>query len=541
MELLDVSSLPTNKIASHYMKQNDAVLNFFDYPDIENKETYINRLNELYHKTFPRQKLVNYLMEYNKKFTADKETLQNIQKLADEKSVVVIGGQQAGLLTGPLYTIHKIISIISFAKKAEKQLQVPVVPIFWVAGEDHDFAEINHTFVLKNGKIEKRIIGQKVFKKCPASILNIDQQKAKEWIKEVFSTLTETEYTNDLLIHLDEDLRGSKTYVDFFIKIVFRLFKNQGLVIVDSGDVGFRQIGLPFIKMLIKQNDELAKQVFTSQLAVSELGFGEPIEIHEQNAHLFYVKDGDRILLERKNGKFVGKNNECCFTENELLTIAEQNPSSISNNVVTRPLLQEYIFPTLAFIAGPGEVAYWSLLKKAFHLFGLKVPPIVPRLMMSIVDRKTKKYLTEFKLDLEEVLQKGCGQMKEKWFESRRPDSIDKTALQTKNAIKKAHDPLKELAIQIDPGLKDLAEKNAAIIERQIQFLKEKIEKSIRLKYEVEMNKFNHIENSLKPLQAPQERIWNIYYYLNEYGYEFIEQLLHLDYRWNGNHKVIFL
>lgn len=539
MELQDVSQALTNKIASSYLSGEEEVASFFDYPDIQNKETYKKRVQELSGRHFPRQELVDYLLKFNKKFDVSDKTILNIKRMLDPQSVVVIGGQQAGLLTGPLYSIHKIISIIKLAKEQEKLLNVPVLPVFWVAGEDHDFAEINHTYVLRDGRVEKLAIKQKHFIKSPASQLPIDKKNAEEWIKEIVSTFGETNYTNDIVNHLYDDLRKSHTYVDFFIHLVFRLFKEHGLIIVDSGDAGFRKMGSTFTEMIIRNNSELGEKVLCGQLTLKELGYGQPIEINEHNAHLFLIQNGERILLERSTSKFVGKNNECQFDNSALLELNRLQPELFSNNVATRPLMQEYMFPTLAFISGPGEIAYWAVLKKAFHLFGFKVPPVIPRLMISIIDRKTEKYMKELGLDVAEVVRNGCQNEKEDWLKKQQPFPIDQMTEETITNMMNAHRPFKELASQVDPHLEDLARKNAQIIQSQIYYLKQKMEKKIRFKHKIELDKFDHINYLLKPLNAPQERIWNIFYYINLYGYQIIDEMLNLNYQWNNQHKVI--
>lgn len=539
MELQDVSQALTNKIASSYINGEDEAASFFDYPNIQNEETYKKRLEELSNRKYPRQELVDYLLEFNKKFDVSDKTISNINRMLDPKSVVVIGGQQAGLLTGPLYSIHKIISIIKLAKEQEKLLNVPVLPVFWVAGEDHDFAEINHAYVLRSGRVEKRAIKQKHVKKSPASQLTIDKKNAEDWIKEIVGTFGETIYTNDILNDLFDDLTKSNTYVDFFINIVCRLFKDHGLIIVDSGDAGFRKLGSPFIEMIIRNNSQLGEKVLCGQLSLKELGYGQPIEINEHNAHLFLIQNGERILLERSSSEFVGKNNECQFENSALLELNRIQPELFSNNVATRPLMQEYVFPTLAFISGPGEIAYWAVLKKAFHLFGFKVPPVIPRLMISIIDRKTEKYMKELELDVAAVVRNGCQNEREKWLKKQQPFPIEQITEDTISNIMSAHRPFKELASQVDPHLEDLARKNAEIIQLQIFYLKQKMEKAIRFKHKVELDKFNYINYMIKPLNAPQERIWNIYYYINLYGYQIIDEMLNLNYQWNNHHKVI--
>ncbi|WP_017753621.1 bacillithiol biosynthesis cysteine-adding enzyme BshC [Calidifontibacillus oryziterrae] len=541
MELMDISLPLTNKIATKYVDGDVDITSFFDYQNINNLKTFSDRLEELKDRKFPREEVSRYLMTFHQKYNVGKQTKENIRRLSDHESVVVIGGQQAGLLSGPLYTVHKVISIIKLAKEQEQLLQVPVIPVFWVAGEDHDFDEINHVFVLNNSKVEKQAISQKQYKKTPASSLEIDKKCGEDWIKQIVTTYGETEHTNKLLECLLSDLQQSDTYVDFFIRIIYRLFPNDGLVVVDSGDPGFRSIGAPFTRQLIEENDQLRENVLAGQITLKELGFGEPIEINERNAHLFFVDNGERLLLEYFDNQFKSKNNQCTFDKAELLEIALKKPYTLCNNVVTRPLMQEYIFPTLAFISGPGEIAYWATLKKAFHLFNFKVPPLVPRLMITLVDRHIKKYVEEKDLCLKQVLENGCDEQREKWLKGQRPFDIDKVTDEVMENIIAVHLPYQQLAIDIDQSLKDLAKKNEELIKTQIFYLKDKMEKVIRQKYDVELRKFDEININLRPLNAPQERVLNIFYYINKYDISFIEVLLQLDYKWNNQHKVVFI
>src|SRR5690625_5149283 len=139
-----------NKLATDYL--NGKLKKYFPYDPFGHNE---ERMKELQQRTFPREQLVDILTATNQKWGATQATLQQIERLRNENSVVVIGGQQAGLLSGPLYTIHKIISIIQFARQQEAKFNVPVIPIFWIAGEDHDYDEINHIYSMAENKLVK--------------------------------------------------------------------------------------------------------------------------------------------------------------------------------------------------------------------------------------------------------------------------------------------------------------------------------------------------------------------------------------------------
>src|SRR5690625_1562886 len=151
-----------NKLINDYRNNNNNIMQYFDYSPFHD---YEKRVNDLQNRLFKREQLTDVLFTMNKSWDAPQTTFDNIEKLKNNNSVVVIGGQQAGLLTGPLYTINKIISIIQFAKQKEKELGIPVIPVFWIAGEDHDFDEINHVFLPNHGEMEKYKHPQNILKK----------------------------------------------------------------------------------------------------------------------------------------------------------------------------------------------------------------------------------------------------------------------------------------------------------------------------------------------------------------------------------------
>lgn len=235
------------------------------------------------------------------------------------------------------------------------------------------------------------------------------------------------------------------------------------------------------------------------------------------------------------------KKNEIVWKKEELLQMAKRSPHQLSNNVVTRPLMQEFLFPTLAFIAGPGEIAYWAELKEAFSLFGYAMPPVVPRFNITLVERSIDTDLREVGMTVFDVLQGQIEQAKSEWYARQVQYPLDEMIARAKEEIEEIHRPLREIGVEIDRGLTDVLAKNAAFIQSQIDFLHQTLHRSIERKYEVELRKFARIEMSLFPNQAPQERVWNIFYYINKYGFDFVERLMNVKYKWNGLHKIVYL
>lgn len=153
MELESLNIPAINQFASQYLKQVEPVTSFFHY-NVNSPSVFSERMNDLQSRTFQRAELTECISSYMDTLPASEAVERSLDKLK-HNAVTVVAGQQAGLLTGPLYTIHKIISVIQLAKQQEVALQHPVVPVFWIAGEDHDYQEVNHIYVEKDSKLEK--------------------------------------------------------------------------------------------------------------------------------------------------------------------------------------------------------------------------------------------------------------------------------------------------------------------------------------------------------------------------------------------------
>ncbi|WP_027408234.1 bacillithiol biosynthesis cysteine-adding enzyme BshC [Anoxybacillus tepidamans] len=542
MEIYEIPLRATTPLATDYITGAFPIEKGFVY-DVRAGAVFEQRVRDLQERTYPRQRLVDHLLSYHQSFQASEQTLNNIRKLSDPTSVVVIGGQQAGLLTGPLYTIYKIISIIRLAKEQEQQLGIPVIPVFWIAGEDHDIAEVDHVYVAQKGRVKKHTYPQSAQEKRMVAELSIDKPLCFEWIKEIVETYGETNTTNELLDFLEDCVKQANTFVDFFAIIVLRLFASEGIVVINAADESLRAIESDFFGKLIARHNEVTNAVLLQQKLLGELGYAKVLDVREQSANLFYYDGRERWLLEREgqNGLFRSKKGEIAFSEEELLTLAKTSPGKLSNNVVTRPLMQEFLFPTLAFIAGPGEIAYWAELKQAFALFGYLMPPVVPRLNITLVERSIHSDLQEVGLTVSDVLQGRTEQAKSDWRLRQIAYPLDEMTMRAKETIEEVHRPLREIGLEIDRGLANVLTKNAAFLQTQIDFLHQTLQRSIERKYEVQWNKFARIETSLYPNQALQERIWNIFYYINKYGFDIVDRLTQLEYKWNGLHKIVYI
>ncbi|WP_456271630.1 bacillithiol biosynthesis cysteine-adding enzyme BshC [Bacillus sp. AK031] len=537
MELESLYIPATNRFASLYLQQEFPVTSFFHYT-LTNPRLYEERMSDLTKRDFPRAELADIIAGYMKPFPMGSEVHASLEKLKGG-APVVIGGQQAGLLTGPLYTIHKVISIIKLAKEQEDKLNSPVVPVFWIAGEDHDYLEINHVFAEQNGKLAKLGYPERANDKRMTSEFVFEKSTMIKWVRQIIHHFGETEFTKGLLHHLEHAIENAETVVDFFSTIIMSLFKDYGLLIIDSAYPPLRKLEKPYFLHLLEGSSSITKKVKAQQEIILERGFPLAIETKDHAANLFITENGERILLEREGNEFKGKNGELTYTLKQLEEILQSEPHRFSNNVVTRPMMQEWLFPTLAFVAGPGEIAYWGELKKAFEWAGISMPPIVPRLNLTFLERDVSRNLQELNLSLKEVLTEGTEKDRQQYWESVKDKSFDASIDAAEEDLIASYEKIFIKAENLDKGLESIIDKNLAFHRQQFGFLRLKAEQSIKKKNEVTLRKYDRIQSSLKPEGAPQERMWNLYYFMNRYGENFISELMSLPMEFDGNHKVI--
>ncbi|MBU9712412.1 bacillithiol biosynthesis cysteine-adding enzyme BshC [Evansella tamaricis] len=524
MKLVSKDLNDPQSFISKYINEDKLLMDFYDYSlSIEDLH---KRYGELSNRNYQRAELVVALTDYNKKYTSSEKTFSQINRLLSDDTVVLVGGQQTGVLSGPIYTPNKIISILHYAETMEQQLNKPVIPIFWLAGEDHDVDEINHTYVHHGSYVKKVRILERNDIKTPASERKIPRAEALEMIKTMFRSLRETEQTPELYQSLVRDLDKELTYVDWCSLILHRLFKDTGIILMDAHDPQIRALEKPYFKDMIKKNNIIREEFLSGANRFKLAGFGEPIEMDEVNAHLFFHEQKQRFLLESSGNIFKEKNGIRSWETLDLLRLFDDDQIELSNNVVTRPIMQDLLLPVIGFMAGPGELKYWGTLQKVFHTFQIKMPPIIPRLHISFVSRRTKKNLFWIGVNPDTVSQRGVQDLKEEWIVKNKSTDIQDSFVVVNKTVE---DIFLKLGTTIDPfgeEGKNIHHKYKKIVQDQFAQFERKLDDLIVGQLTHGTRRFDEVEAELFPDGNLQERYLNIYPFLNEYSTDLLQRVV---------------
>ncbi|RBP06916.1 bacillithiol biosynthesis cysteine-adding enzyme BshC [Rossellomorea aquimaris] len=539
MEVESLNIPAINKFASQYLKQEEPVTSFFHY-NVNSSSVYSDRMKDLASRQFQREDLAECISSYMKSLPSSEKVEESLGKLRND-AVTVIAGQQAGLMTGPLYTIHKIISVIQLARQQEAELKHPVVPVFWIAGEDHDYQEVNHIYVEKGSKLDKVGYPERITEKKMTSHITYEKTVMKKWLDDILVILGETEHTKQLASDLTKMIDEEEDIVRFFAHFVMSLFKDFGLLVIDSAYPRLRKLESRHFHHLIENSQSITDKVLEQQEEIRKNGYGTQLDISPLAANLFIQLQDERALLEREGNKFFEKNSGKAYSNLELLSILDESPESFSNNVVTRPMMQEWLFPTLAFVAGPGEIAYWGELKKAFEYVDLKMPPVVPRLNITIVEREIEKRIQDLQLTLHGVITEGVSTARDAFWKSLERPDLEFEMKEIQEELQRKYEKIREQAVSIDQGLHPIIDKNLEFHLSQFDYLRNKVDKALKDKNSLTFNQFMKVENSIRPNEGPQERTWNVLYFLNKYGPHFVEDLTLLEFTFDGTHKVVYI
>ncbi|SFE41134.1 bacillithiol biosynthesis cysteine-adding enzyme BshC [Alteribacillus iranensis] len=543
MEVLHKNRLHVDSFVRDYLNREKESASFFDYgftpEEINRRFLEIDKKKDMYQKAA----LKKHLSTYNQSFLYHKDALVELDKLDDDRAVMVVGGQQAGLLTGPFYTISKAITIIKEAKKQEEWLQVPVIPVFWIAGEDHDWEEINHIYLPGNETVNKYTY-EGVWKPgASVSEQDIDEETFEHWWETILHACGETEYTSDIYKIVRHLADRSRTFSDFFGETMRWLFRGTGLVMLDAHSPELRKLESHTFSELFSRQFEVQEAVNKGITRRKQSTYHVPQGLPEQDSiHLFYHKSMERTLLySYDDGHVADKNHKHLFNKGDVLNEIHTSPERFSTNVFTRPIVQEKLLPVLSFVAGPGEINYWSLLQPLFHMTSSKVPPVLPRFEFTCLSRDVQSIMEREKLSIDECLEGNILNKVEAILQHAKKVNGHQMYENVLDSMENGHMAMREAWKSLAPSEESYGETNWHIVKSELKKFANKIDTFQEKQEQERVKRLMKVHHFIRPKEKPQERVLNVIWFINRYGSDFVWELLDQDVERNRPHIVVKL
>ncbi|MFQ5866141.1 MAG: bacillithiol biosynthesis cysteine-adding enzyme BshC [bacterium] len=510
-------------LVADYFENFENVAEFFN-GNFRDPKLFLERTDEVKSRGLPIGQLVPILKEQNQRFGCGFKTLENIDLLLERRACAVVTGQQAGLFSGPLFTIYKALTAIKLAARLSRTCEGCFVPIFWVAADDHDFREVNHTKIVNKGNqvLELNYNAHPVDARVPVSAIRLSSG-IMDVVKQLEDETHPSEFKETILNGLSEAYAPKRVFSEAFGTWLTQLFKAFGLVFIDASDPRIKALGTPIFQKEISEKSPSTERVLEISERLVQKKYHGQVQLHRGLLNLFFIEN-QRLAIEIQNGTFVVKGTNKSFQTSELLSLLKRKPHYFSPNVLLRPIFQDALLPTVAYVAGTAEISYYAQMKGIYEHFGLPMPIIYPRKSLTLLENKIEKVLDNYDLSVQdfwgdvEILINNIAK-------AQLPASIEDKIGKASECIEKDLQSLEDEVNSFDSTLKDTVEVVKGKINHQIDVLEKKILQAYKKRNEIVRSQIYKAKNNLYPNNHLQERELNVVPFLFKYGFGFIDRL----------------
>lgn len=460
-------------------------------------------------------------------------------RLADPASIAIVTGQQAGLFGGPIYTLLKAITTIVLAKKIEQEHRVPAVPVFWIDAEDHDWEEVRGCGVLDDDLQLRTVqIGTPPGAgEGPVARVALDAS-VRTALDELRAILPATEFTGDLFAPLEAAYVEGVTMTHAFGAWIDALLGPLGLVVFDCSDKAAKPLVASLFARELQTAGRSAALAAGAGTDLESIGYHAQVTPSKDSVALFYL-NGGREGIKRAGSDFI-VGDDRTVPAATLIAEAQEHPERFSPNVLLRPLVQDALFPTVAYVGGPSELAYLGQLRGLYTHFGLPMPLIYPRATATIVDAGAARFLTKYDIPLE-TLQPQDEAALNRLLESQLPQSVEDALQEAQRAAEERMAAVIQAVPTIDPTLEGAARSTLGKMTHELTALHNKVIQAAKRRDETLRRQFVRTRLQTFPDGTPQERIVGFVTLLNRYGSALVDLLaqeLPID---MGKHWVVTL
>jgi bacillithiol biosynthesis cysteine-adding enzyme BshC len=473
-----------------------------------------------------RDVLTAVLRDQNRTYDSGDRTFRNIDLLAEESTYAVVTGQQVGVAGGPLYTLYKTITAIRLAARlTEVHPGKHFVPVFWLEGEDHDLKEMSSvgvmntenqpvqvTYLPKGKDPEKNVF--------PVGEITIDEN-FETFLGELSRTLPPSEFKKPML----ETLRGAyapgRTFNQGFASWMNSLFPDAGLVFISSNDRRLKQLVSGIFRKEIEEFPAVSQLIIQRS---AELEDGYHAQIKTKAMNLFLYHKGGRYFIEPREHDFSLRGTRHYLTRDELLRIASETPELLSPNVALRPICQDTILPTAAYVAGPSEVAYFAQLEPVYRYFNIQMPVIFPRMSTTLLEERILRTIEKYELTVRDMFSPQA-RVQKKVLDMVSEVNIEEMFTEAGQRIGDNLNELKFGLQYIDQTLLGALETTRSKTEANLAHLKEKTLEAQGRKHDAAFRQLQKASSTIFPNGNFQEREFSVLQFMNKYGPEFVNRV----------------
>ena len=477
-----------------------------------------------------RERVSAILERQNKSWDASPQTFANLTRLR-QGAAAVVTGQQVGLFGGPMLAIYKALTAVKLAEEATAA-GVDSVPVFWLATSDHDLAEVNHVSLPgPDGLLRTFTTSSHGVAGAPVSDVRLGEEILPV-VAEAASLLGDTEATQ----LLRECYRPGETLGSAFARFCARLFSPWGVIVLDASDAELHRVAAPIYGAAIERERELDAALLSRGQALESAGYHQQVKVTESSVLLFAMREGartaiHRVAIHRRDGssgsaEFLigGQSGAEKVSSAEMLERIAAAPERFSPNVLLRPVVQDYLLPTLAYTGGAAEAAYFAQVGAVYEIILGRVTPVVPRFSATVVEPKVQRWLRQYDIAVPDAFH-GIEALRQKLALRSLPAGLQEAFERANKSVEESFTGLKQALGKLDPTLADASQTGASKVRYQLDRLRERAMAAELRRSEVVSRHAEALSQALYPKNALQERGVAGIYFMARHGMELLRSL----------------
>jgi bacillithiol biosynthesis cysteine-adding enzyme BshC len=506
----------TTRLYSAFLSDFAGVSQFYRHPP--NKNGIEEAAREIRIEDSVRAAVVEVLRQQNRALGADDATSHNLDRLLDG-AFAVVTGQQVGLFGGPAYSVYKALTAVHVARELSER-GVNAVPVFWLATEDHDLAEVDHCFFPKRGGFER--FDLPVTGLADRRVGDVRLGEAVAPLSAQAAALLEGSCSEEVGRWITECYAPEETFGPAFGKLMARIFGGRGLIFLDPMSAKLHRLSLPTMHRAAKEHKALSAELVGRSEALEKAGFHAQVKVTEQSTLVFRIVGGQRIPMRAAKGGFtVGNRTESI---DEALNALEERPEEFSPSALLRPVIQDTLLPTVAYIAGAAEAAYHAQTSQLYERLLGRAPAILPRASFTLVPAHVSNLLKKYNLTATDILQ-GRHKLRARMEAEALPGALSARFDESEQSIKALVEGLRESIAKLDQTLVGALDTTSEKMLYQLNGLRAKAGRAEGFRTGVLNTHENEIASWLFPENALQERFFGLLSFLATVGPELLDHL----------------
>jgi len=491
-------------------------------------------------RVYPREALAACLERFNREVGAGELALENIRRLRGGRAVAIMTGQQIGLFGGPALAVHKALTVIALARQLSRD-GVEAIPVFWLASDDSDYDEIAAAHLLgPDGELLK-VVHPKPSENGNRMVGSVPVTAASEIFHQVESHAVAGDFRRSVLAALRQCYADGRSFSQAFGAWMASLFRQHGLVLYDAFSAGLKEQIADAYVLAVRKREEIIHALRQRSDELQKAGLAPQVQVTDEESLLFLFEGQRRFKLSSVDGRFQAKEKGAReFSEEDLIALCRRNPEALGPNVLLRPILQDLLFPTVAYVAGPAETAYFAQIG-AIAPFWQVTPAVFPRVGITIVDAKVQRLFAKYQIGVRDLLGSTPEQTVRRLAQDSSAGDLIRKFGGLQADMERQTRQIGEELLPLDRGIAQLLKNSEAKMLYQIRKVRDRFIRNYALHSSDLARHVNFLHHSLYPEQTLQERVINFNHFLILLGPRLIDEMLQSIQPFCKEHQILYV